>query len=184
MSDSQVIFRKATLPDVPELMALIACASRALSAADYSNTQIEAAIGTVWGVDEELIRDQTFIVATILQDEVEKIVGCGGWSKRAKLFGASEGNESSPLLDPQNDASRIRAFFVHPEWSRQGIGREIIRICEHEARQAGFTKMELMATLPGYRLYRSCGYLGDEITPCGSNEFNTHDCVPMWKSLI
>jgi len=84
-------------------------------------------------------------------------VGCGGWSKRAKLFGASENDESSTLLDPKKDSARIRAFFVDPNFTRLGIGREIIRLCEHEALDAGFSKMELMATLPGHRLYKSCG---------------------------
>lgn len=180
MSDSTLIYRKALIEDVPELKALIAISARALSSNDYSATQIDAAIGTVWGVDEELIRDKTFFVVTAN----DNIVGCGGWSKRAKLFGASQNDEASPLLNPANDASRIRAFFVHPDYSRRGIGREIIRLCEQEARQAGFKRMELMATLPGHRLYKSCGYIGEEITPCGSNDANTHDCVPMFKLLV
>ena len=183
MNTGKFEYRKATLEDIPELVHLIATSSRELATNDYSNSQIESAIGTVWGVDEELIRDQTYIAVVVNSNEGKKIVACGGWSKRSKLFGASEGNEASPLLNPEIDASRIRAFFVHPDWARQGIGREIIQFCENEAKQAGFTRMELMATLPGHRLYKACGFFSEKKVICGSNESNRHECVPMWKVL-
>ena len=189
MTDSGITYRKAKLSDVPALASLVNDSARGLSHLDYSSTQIDAAIGTVWGVDEELIRDSTFFLAEVPDVSASnasktRIVGCGGWSKRSKLFGASSKNEMSKLLDPETDASRIRAFFVHPDWARKGIGKKIITLCEIEARQAGFKRMELMATLPGYRLYRACGYLGDTQVECGSNKDNTHLCVPMHKELV
>jgi len=189
MTDSGITYRKAKLTDVPALARLVDDSARGLSHQDYSGSQIEAAIGTVWGVDEELIRDSTFFLAEVTHDKStgvnkKKIVGCGGWSKRTKLFGASTMNEMSDLLNPDIDASRIRAFFVHPDWARKGIGKKIITLCEIEARQAGFKRMELMATLPGYRLYRACGYLGDSHVECGSNANNAHLCVSMHKDLV
>ena len=88
-----------------------------------------------------------------------QIVGCGGWSKRQTLYGGDQmKGEADPLLDPVTDAARIRAFFVDPDHARQGIGRRIIEACEAAARQAGFTRMELGATLPGEPLYAAMGY--------------------------
>ena len=66
--------------------------------------------------------------------------------------------EKDLLLDPTKDAGRIRAFFIHPDWARKGIGRRIIQACEEAARADGFTKMELGATLPGEPLYAALGY--------------------------
>ena len=180
MLQKDILFRKAQPKDVAGLIQLIAISARGLATQDYSQEQIEAAIGTVWGVDEELIIDQTYFIAESRSGE---LAGCGGWSKRAKLFGASDGKEASPLLNPEMDSARIRAFFVHPNFTRLGIGREIIRLCEFEAKQHGFKKMELMATLPGHRLYKACGYLGNEIIDCGTTPENTHQCVPMYKVL-
>ena len=180
MIQNNILFRKAQANDVTKLVQLIAISSRALASQDYTKSQIDAAIGTVWGVDEELIQDQTYFIA---ESEKGELAGCGGWSKRAKLFGASEGVEASTLLNPETDSARIRAFFVHPDFSRLGISREIIRLCELEAIEAGFKKMELMATLPGYRLYKACGYLGEDIVDCGTSPENTHQCVPMHKLL-
>ncbi len=151
--------RDATLDDVPTLREVIAESARGLSRGDYTDRQIEAALGTALGVDTELIRDRTYFVV-----EAEgAIVACGGWSRRTTLFGgdARAGRESQ-LLDPSVDAARIRAFFVRPQWARQGIGRLLLERCERDARAAGFRAMELMATLPGRRLYAAHGYLGDQ----------------------
>ena len=180
MSLPKIIYRKAQKADIPPLVALIALSARGLAKRDYTDAQIEAAIGTVWGVDEELIHDQTYFIA---ESKYGVLAGCGGWSKRAKLFGASDGDVASPLLNPETNSARIRAFFVHPDFTRLGIGREIIRLCETEALEEGFKKMELMATLPGHRLYKSCGYLGDETVDCGTTPENTHQCVAMYKHL-
>jgi GNAT superfamily N-acetyltransferase len=115
-------------------------------------------LGTAWGVDSELIRDGTYFVV-----EAGEIVACGGWSRRETRFGGDRqpGRESA-LLDPARDAARIRAFFVRPEWARRGIGRALLERCEAEARAEGFHTLELVATLPGQRLYEACGYVAGE----------------------
>jgi GNAT superfamily N-acetyltransferase len=143
--------RLAEARDVPALEALIALSARSLQAATYAPSQIEAALGTVFAVDTQLIADRTYYVA----QRGEAIVGCGGWSRRQTLFGAhgtgAAGDDS--LLDPARDAARIRAFFVHPEHARQGIGRELLATCERAAVEAGFRRLELVATLAGEPLY-------------------------------
>lgn len=175
-----VRLRQAALADVPALQQVIAASARALSRGDYSEAQIEAALGTAWGVDSELIRDATYFAV----ESADAIVACGGWSRRRTLFGAdAQPGRESALLDPRRDAARIRAFFVHPDWARRGIGRLLLERCETEARAAGFRTAELMATLPGQRLYRACGYIGEErITFPIANDL-TIDFVPMRKRL-
>jgi N-acetylglutamate synthase-like GNAT family acetyltransferase len=148
--------RLATEQDIPALNALIPRSARALSAGSYTERQIESAITHVFGVDSQLIADGTYYVVTA---EDGRIVGCGGWSKRATLFGGDQmKEEADDLLDPARDAARIRAFFVHPAWTRRGIGRRIIAECEAAARRAGFRRAELGATLPGEPLYAAMGY--------------------------
>jgi N-acetylglutamate synthase-like GNAT family acetyltransferase len=149
-------FRRASLDDIPEIERLIARATRELSRDDYSEEQIEAALGAALGVDSQLVRDGTYFVA----EADGTIVACGGWSWRRTLFGSDDHSDRQPeSLDPARDAARIRAFFVHPDWARRGLGRATLELCEAEARASGFAAAELMATLPGERLYRSCGYV-------------------------
>jgi GNAT superfamily N-acetyltransferase len=147
--------RTATPADIPALTALIAASVRILQAPDYTESQREAALASVYGVDTQLIADQTYFAA-----EVDGIpVACGGWSKRRTLFGADHcaGREDS-LLDPAIDAAKIRAFFVHPHWSRRGIGTQVLEACESAAQAAGFKKFEMGATLTGVALYKARGY--------------------------
>jgi GNAT superfamily N-acetyltransferase len=147
--------RLATDADIPELERLIPISVRALQAFHYSPTQIEAAIGPVFGVDRQLIRDGTYFV---VEDAVQ-IVGCGGWSRRKTLYGGDrERSGEDAELDPQSDPARIRAFFVHPNWARQGIGQSILSCCETAAMKFGFHKAELVATLTGEVLYAKFGY--------------------------
>jgi len=152
--------RTATLADTPHLHALIAESIRALGSADYTAGQIEAALTGAFGVDTSLIRDQTYFV---IVNETGNVVGCGGWSRRRTLFGSdSRGDRNDEYLDPRSDRAKIRAFFIHPDHIRRGLGRWLLRHCEAEARRAGFSAFELMATLPGKRLYESCGYTAGE----------------------
>ncbi len=146
--------RKAELADAPALELLIADSIRALSPA-YSAEQIEGALGTVFGVDRQLIADGTYFVAEIDGE----LVGCGGWSKRKTLFGGDAGRQrDAALLDPMRDPARIRAFFTAPNRARQGIGSAILRRCEASAAAAGFSQLELIATLAGEALYRARGF--------------------------
>ena len=173
--------RKATPEDVPVLERLIAESGRVLSRGDYTNEQIEAALRAAWGVDSELIRDGTYFVA-----EAEgAIVACGGWSRRGTLFGGdAQPGRHSALLDPATDAARIRAFFVRPDWARRGIARAILARCEAEARAQGFHAAELVATLPGERLYRALGYAGDRRVSYPLPDGLTIDFVPMRKDPL
>jgi GNAT superfamily N-acetyltransferase len=151
-------FRRAALDDAPQIERLVELATRRLSNADYSEDQIEAALGTALGVDSQLLRDGTYFVAEV----GSSLVACGGWSSRKTLFGSDGGGGREPeLLDPARDGARIRAFFVHPDWARQGLGRRLLELCEAEARASGFRSAELMATLPGERLYQRCGYVAE-----------------------
>ena len=150
-----LVVRLATERDIPSLTRLIPESVRSLSVGYYTERQIESSLGYVFGVDSQLIADGTYYVAVA----GEQIVGCGGWSKRQTLYGSDQmKEEADPLLDPARDAARIRAFFVHPEWTRRGIGRRIIEECEAAARREGFRRMELGSTLPGEPLYAAMGY--------------------------
>jgi GNAT superfamily N-acetyltransferase len=151
--------RLASADDIPALRVLIDASVRGLQAADYTPAQIEGALQTVYGVDSQLIADGTYFVV-----EAESvIVGCGGWSKHKTLFGGDRwaGREDS-LLSPEHDAAKIRAFFVHPNWVRRGIGSMILEACEKAAATAGFTRFEMGATLTGVSLYRARGYVAME----------------------
>lgn len=148
--------RVATPVDVPILRELIAASVRGLQAHDYSPEQLEAALETVYGVDTQLIADGTYFAVEAAN---ALIVSCGGWSRRKTLFGGDvwSGREDS-LLDPRTEAAKIRAFFVHPEWARRGIGSMILDACESAAKAAGFARLEMGATLTGVSFYRARNY--------------------------
>ncbi len=176
------VLRKATLDDQAAIEKLIAESVRGLSRDVYDARQIELSIKTVFGVDTELIADQTYFVACA---ETGEIAGCGGWSKRRTLYGASvySASRDSNLLDPQTDAAKIRAFFIHPDFSRQGIGTAILEACEREAKAHGFKSAEMMATLPGVKLYAVRGYEGSEEVRVPVGENLDIICVKMRKVL-
>lgn len=162
--------RPAVSADIPILRQLIDASVRGLQSQDYTPAQIESALATVYGVDTQLISDGTYFVAETIAganlvetSESPLIVGCGGWSKRKTLYGGDQwtGREAA-LLDPQHDAARIRAFFIHPSWARRGIGSLILEACEKAAVVAGFTRFEMGATLTGVSLYRVRGYVALE----------------------
>jgi GNAT superfamily N-acetyltransferase len=150
-----ITLRKAMLDDRSALAELIAESARGLSE-EYSAAQIESALGTgVFGVDTALIADETYFVA----EADGRLIGCGGWSRRRTLFGGDRFAErEAEELDPRREPAKIRAFFVCPGWARRGIGTRILARCEAEARTHGFRSAELMATLPGEKLYAALGY--------------------------
>jgi N-acetylglutamate synthase-like GNAT family acetyltransferase len=159
-AQSEVVrLRLATDGDVPALHALIEASVRGLMTQEYSLAQLEGALGTYLGVDTQLIADGTYFVAEVETATGKMVVGCGGWSKRKTLFGADHrpGRENA-LLDPAVDAAKIRAFFIHPDWARRGIGSRILQACEEAARAAGFKSFEMGATLSGVPLYEAKGY--------------------------
>jgi GNAT superfamily N-acetyltransferase len=168
---ANIHLRLAVPEDVGVLRELIDASVRGLQAQDYSPAQMEGALETVFGVDSQLIADGTYIVAEAMpkgtdqQQEkngkaVPLIVGCGGWSKRKTLYGGDRwtGREDA-LLDPIRDAAKIRAFFIHPQWARRGIGTILLEACESAAKAAGFTRFEMGATLTGAKLFATRGYL-------------------------
>jgi GNAT superfamily N-acetyltransferase len=147
--------RPAGTDDVPRMEALIALSGIALSAGFYTPEQAQAVTQYVFGVDTQLLDDGTYFVI----ERGGELLACGGWSKRATLFGADR-TKTGPdrLLDPATDAGRIRAFFVAPAAARQGLGRMLMEHCQSEAAAAGFQTLELAATMPGVPLYRACGF--------------------------
>lgn len=148
--------RPALPADVPALEALIAASARGLGPGYYSAAQIEAAIAQVFGVDSELVADGSYLVA----EWDGHLAGCGGWSRRATLFGGDRfADRRSGLLDPAVDAAKIRAFFVAPDFARQGVGDALLTACEQASARAGFTRVELMATLPGLPFYTARGFV-------------------------
>ena len=167
---SQIVLRPARREDIPHLNLLIERSARGLSADVYTEAEIDAAIAYVFGIDTELLDDQTYFVV-----EVEgQYAACGGWSRRRTLFGGDQfDRRESGFLDPASEAAKIRAFFVDPEFSRMGIGRRLLDHCEAEARRHGFHQVELMGTLPGVKLYQACGYEARErvlhATPGGTS---------------
>ncbi len=176
-----IIVRKATPADIPQIEALIARSARGLSAEDYRPSQIEGALRGAFGVDTQLLADQTYFIA----EEAGRIVGCGGWSFRSTLFGsdARTGRDSS-ILDPRTQAAKIRAFFVDPADARRGIGTLLLEHCENAARARGFSRVELMATLPGVKLYAARGYVGAPMVNFDVGLGESIEFIPMHKVLV
>lgn len=174
--------RKAIPEDEAAIGQLIAASVRSLARGFYDEREIELSIRSVFGVDRELIEDGTYFVAA---DGGHDLVGCGGWSRRKTLYGASSYSASrdAAFLDPATDAAKIRAFFVHPSAARRGIGRAILEACEAEARSAGFRSAEMMATLPGVPLYTACGYQQGESVDIPIGEGQQIECIRMFKEL-
>jgi N-acetylglutamate synthase-like GNAT family acetyltransferase len=177
----EITLRRATRADIPTLDELIAASARGLSAGYYSTEQIEAAIADVFGVDTNLIDDGTYVVACA----GDEIVGCGGWSRRRTLFGGDQRTveREDSVLDPERDAARIRAFFIHPAWARRGIGRAILDACESAAAAEGFSTFELLATLPGEPLYAARGYEPAEPVDVPMSNGLVLPCLRMTKRL-
>lgn len=115
-----------------------------------------AASRSIMGLDTQLVDDGSYFIV----ESEGALAGCGGWSRRATLFGGdhSAGRDAA-LLDPSRDAARVRAMYTAPEFARRGVGRLILSLCEAAARHAGFARVELAATLAGEPLYRACGYV-------------------------
>jgi GNAT superfamily N-acetyltransferase len=172
--------RQATPADIVDLNTLIARSARGLSTDDYSRAQIESALRGHFGVDSQLLADRTYFVV----EEAGQIVACGGWSFRSTLFGGDAGpGRDSTALDPATQAAKIRAFFVDPDHARRGIGSLLLEHCEDQARTRGFTRVELMATLPGVKLYAARGYAGSTKVRFEIGSGESIEFIPMHKSL-
>ncbi len=184
VSRMNIQIRKAAVADVPRLCEIIEASVRGLQANDYSPAQIEGALQSVYGVDSQLIADGTYLVAEEISESDPVIVACGGWSKRKTLYGGDQyaGREDS-LLDPARDAAKIRAFFVDPKYARRGIGSMILEACEDAAKAAGFTRLEMGATLSGVAFYKAKGYLEVENQSVPLSNGETLPIIKMMKEI-
>jgi GNAT superfamily N-acetyltransferase len=183
-SDWQI--RTARESDIPALHTLIEASVRGLQAGDYTPAQIEGALGTVLGLDTQLIRDQTYFLVEAEDAHGESVLtGCGGWSKRKTLFGADRGPDREPeLLDPAIDAAKVRAIFVHPNFARRGLGSLILAHVEAAAQAAGFRRFEMGSTLTGVPLYRLKGYVEIEHIAVPLHNGEALPIVRMTKAAI
>ncbi len=175
------IFRKAVVADIDNLEKLIVRSATSINAAYYSKIEIDAALGNALTVDRQLIIDNTYW----LVENIDGVtVGCGGWSKRKLLFGKKDvQNVLDDELIPGIDAAKIRAFFVHPNFTRMGIGKRLLENCEAEAAAFGFTSFELVATLSGEKLYASNGYVPMKFYEIDLGNGVTNQVISMYKSL-
>jgi len=147
--------RLARKEDASAIEMLIRISAHVLQSSHYSEVQVDGAIGSVFGVDHQLLSDHTYFLA----EHKGQIVGCGSWSRRKTLFGSDAMKSEMDIeLDPERDSARTRAFFVHPGWARRGIGRAMLQRCEKAIRLAGFRSVELVATLTGVPFYGACSY--------------------------
>lgn len=172
--------RLARMEDLPALHALMTRAVEQLQQGFLTPEQVRAS-HQVMGIDTQLLKDQTYFVI----ESGGCIVGCGGWSWRATLFGGDNSivvREPQPL-DPRADPAKIRAMYVDPDHARRGIGRLIMDVCESAARAAGFDKVELMATLAGATLYRACGYAEIEPVDAATRDGVIVPLIRMGKAL-
>lgn len=152
--------RWASEDDIPALRAIMDLAIAELQKGFLDEAQI-AASRSFMGLDTQLVKDGTYLVV----EDQGVPVGCGGWSWRATLYGGDHSTalRNDAVLDPARDAAKIRAMYTHPDHARRGIGRLVLATCEAAARAAGFTSVELMATMSGVPLYRAAGYV--EVEP-------------------
>jgi GNAT superfamily N-acetyltransferase len=174
--------RQATADDIAKLTALIAASVRGLSNGLYTPDEAEAALVHVFGVDSQLIADGTYYV--IPNDDGTRLVAAGGWSARETLYGGDQVvGRADLLLDPATMPARIRAFFVHPDWTRRGLARMIFQECETAANARGFRAFELVATLPGVPLYRALGFTATEPVPIPMPGNLILSCLRMHRSI-
>jgi GNAT superfamily N-acetyltransferase len=150
--------RRATRADADALRALADTAIAELQRGFLTEDQIQAS-RAIMGIDSQLIDDGTYFVVEI----GDQLAGCGGWSRRATLYGGDDtSGRDAALLDPTTDAARVRAMYTSPAFARRGVGRRILELCEADARAEGFRRLELMATLSGRPLYESYGFVAIE----------------------
>lgn len=151
---TRLTHRLAVEADIPALHGLMDAAIAGPLAAFLTPAEV-AASRTIMGVDSQLIADRTYFV--VEADGVP--VACGGWSRRITAYGGDHTPGREPaLLTPGVDAARVRAMYTHPDFLRRGIGRMILNLCEAAARDEGYDRVELVATMGGEPLYLAAGY--------------------------
>lgn len=180
MSDHNIfVDRIATEQDLPELMALMEQSIRQLLREYLNPASVEASF-EIMGVDSQLIEDRTYFVI----EAGQQIIGCGGWSRRATLFGGdNSAGRDARLLDPITEPARIRAMYTHPNFTRRGVGRQILTLCEAAARAENFSTVELGATVAGEPLYVACGFTPIEHLEVTTSQGITLPVTRMRKTL-
>jgi GNAT superfamily N-acetyltransferase len=161
MPASEFTIRCATATDIPALLSLIEQSVRGLQQRDYTSAQIDASIGSAFGIDRQLIEDRTYFVATPACTP-GTLIACSGWSYRKTLCGSDTlAARDASTLSPNDPTSfaKIRAIFVHPDWARRGLGSLVLAHCEAAGRAAGFVRFEMGSTLTGVPLYTRKGYV-------------------------
>ena len=154
MDDMRLRLRVAQPDDLSAVRSLMELSIAELMKPFLSAAEI-ASSRTIMGLDTQLVKDGTYFVV----EENAALAGCGGWSRRATMYGGDVSPGRDPaLLDPTKDAARVRAMYTHPSFVRRGVGRLILAQCEQAARAEGFTRAELVATMAGLPLYSACGY--------------------------
>jgi GNAT superfamily N-acetyltransferase len=179
MTESGYGYRLATAADIPQLAALVEESIRRLVGSVLDPVRVEAS-HEFMGVDTQLIEDGTYFVV----ESAGRIVGCGGWSRRATMFGGDDAADRDPrLLDPGSEPARIRAMYTHPDHTRKGIGRRILSLCEEAAAGEGFQSLELVATVAGEPLYAACGYSIIERIEVPTSKGVTVPCARMARKV-
>jgi len=146
--------RNADQGDIPLIKSLMKHSIAELQRGYLSEKQIEASFAGM-GLDTQLIDDQTYFCVL----DGKEIVGCGGWSRRATLYGGNHSaGRDARLLNPKTERARIRAMYTHPDHTKRGIGRMILKAGEAAAKEEGFQALEMAATLAGEPFYLRCGY--------------------------
>ena len=154
MQSTSLTHRLANLEDLDALRALMSASISELQKGFLDERQI-ASSRAIMGLDTQLIEDGTYFIV----EAGDQLAGCGGWSRRATLYGSDQTpGRSAALLDPKRDAARVRAMYTHPDHARKGVARMILGLCEAAAKGEGFSTVELMATMSGEPLYRASGY--------------------------
>lgn len=178
---SDFTYRLAQPDDLDALRAVMARAIAHLQH-DFLTPEQVAASHKVMGLDTQLIADQTYF---LVEDADGRIAGCGGWSFRATLYGgdASIVARDPQRLDPARDAAKVRAMYTDPAFTRRGVGRRVLALCEDAARNAGFARAEMMATMAGVPLYEACGYNRIEPAESASIDGVRVPLVRMQKAL-
>jgi GNAT superfamily N-acetyltransferase len=174
------LLRVAESRDAPAVDALMKASAAALFPLFYDERQSASAVEHVAQVDGALIEDGTYFVL----ETGGEVVGCGGWSRRDRLYtGSGDAEGDDRLLDPATEPARVRAMFVRADWTRRGLGRRILEACEAAAKAEGFRRLSLMATLPGVPLYRAYGFTDLEEQEVAMPDGVSIPCVSMEKPI-
>jgi GNAT superfamily N-acetyltransferase len=180
MTADEMPLRIATRADAHRVEALMKESAAALFPLFYDAEQSASAARHVAHVDPLLLEDGTYF----LIEHRGELIACGGWSRRDKLYtGSGDSDSDTRLLDPAREPARVRAMFVHPEWTRRGLGRRILEECEAAARREGFKSLTLGATLPGVPLYLAFGFTAYREGEITMPDGRTLACVWMEKTI-